>query len=52
MMVDHLVYTPHAIHAETVRTTDWENIDSANPFFRLVIPAELLRRIDEGSDII
>ena len=52
MMVEHLVYTPHAIHAETVRTTDWENVYSAKPFFRLVIPAELLRRRDEGGDII
>lgn len=52
MMVDHLVYTPRAIHAETVRTTDWENVDSAKRFFRLVIPAELLRRIDQVGDII
>lgn len=51
-MVEHLVHTPQVIHAETVRTTDWENVNSANRFFRLVIPAELLRRIDQVSDII
>ena len=33
LMGEHLVHTPRAIHAETGRTTDWENVDSAKTNF-------------------
>lgn len=52
LMVERIVYTHFAIHAETVHTIDWENVDSARQLFRLVIPAKLLRGVGQVGEMI